>query len=105
MYVIVAPLQIKEGHKEEFLQALLEDARGALNDEPGCRRFDVIQDSGDPNRIWLYEVYADEAAFQAHTQAPHYVKFRATVGAWREEGLQGATRGSYNIWPPDADWK
>ncbi len=105
MYVIVVPLQIKEGHKEEFVEALLEDAKGAVSDEPGCLRFDVIQDSGDPNRIWVYEVYADEAAFQAHLQAPHYIKLTNTVGDWREEGLQGAARGSYNIWPPDDEWK
>ena len=105
MYVIVAPLQIKPGHKDEFISALLDDARGSVNDEPGCLRFDVIQDSGDPNRIWLYEVYTDEAAFQAHTQAPHFIKWRDTVKDWRDEGIQGAARGSYNIWPPDGEWK
>ena len=56
MYVIVAPIQIKEGHKEEFIKAMLEDAQGSVRDEPGCLRFDVIQDGGDANRIWLYEV-------------------------------------------------
>jgi hypothetical protein len=30
MYVIVAPIQIKEGHKEEFIKAMLEDARGSV---------------------------------------------------------------------------
>ena len=45
MYVIIAPIQIKDGHKDEFIEALLEDARGSVNDEPGCLRFDVIQDS------------------------------------------------------------
>jgi quinol monooxygenase YgiN len=29
----------------------------------------VIQDANDANRIWLYEVYKDEAAFQAHPLA------------------------------------
>ena len=28
MYVIVAPIQIKEGNKEEFIKAMLEDATG-----------------------------------------------------------------------------
>ena len=106
MYVIVAPIQIKEGHKEEFMRAMLEDAKGSVNDEPGCLRFDVIQDAGDTNRIWLYEIYTGEAAFQAHQQAPHFTKFAAAAGAWREEGgLEGAARGSYNIWPTDGEWK
>ena len=105
MYVIIAPIQIREGHKEQFIQAIIEDAKGSVNDEPGCLRFDVIQDAGDENRIWLYEVYQDEAAFQAHTQAPHFIKFRDATADIRVEGIQGAARGSVNIWPPDAEWK
>lgn len=105
MYVIIAPIQIKEGHKEQFMQAIIEDAKGSVNDEPGCLRFDVIQDTGDENRIWLYEVYRDEAAFQAHTQAPHFIKFRDATADIRVEGIQGAARGSVNVWPPDAEWK
>ena len=105
MYIIMAPIQIKAGHKEEFIAAMLDDARGSVNDEPGCFRFDVIQDGADPNRIWLYEVYVDEAAFQAHVQTPHLIKWRDTVKDWRDEGPQGAARGSHNIWPSDAEWK
>ena len=106
MYIIVAPIQIKEGHKDEFMEAMLDDAKGSVNYEPGCLRFDVVQDAADSNRVWLYEVYKDEAAFQAHTQAPHFIKWRDATAEWREQGgLQGAGRGSHNIWPPDADWK
>jgi quinol monooxygenase YgiN len=106
MYVIIVPIQIKEGYKDQFVAAMLDDAKGSVNDEPGCLRFDVIQDAADANRIWLYEVYVDEAAFQAHLQAPHFIKWRDTVKEWRAEGgLQGAGRGAYNIWPPDGEWK
>ena len=105
MYVIIAPIQIKEGAKDQFMEAITEDAKGSVNDEPGCVRFDVIQDAGDPNRIWLYEVYQDEAAFQAHTQAPHFIKFRDATADIRVEGIQGAARGSSNVWPTDGEWK
>ena len=105
MYVIIAPRQVKEGHKAAFIEAIIEDAKGSVNDEPGCLRFDVIQDAGEPNRIWLYEVYNDEAAFQAHTEAPHFIKFRDSTQDIREEGISGAARGSSNIWPPDGEWK
>jgi quinol monooxygenase YgiN len=27
----------------------------------------------------LYEIYDDEAAFQAHLQTPHFAKFKSTV--------------------------
>jgi len=97
MYIIVAPIQIKEAFKDQYIKGMLENAQGSVNDEPGCLRFDVVQDANDENRIWLYEVYKDEAAFQAHTQTPHFIKFRDMSGDWREEGgLQGACRGATN---------
>ncbi len=107
MYVIIVPIQIKEGAKEQFLEAMLPNAQGSVNDEPGCVRFDVIQDAADPNRIWLYEVYTDEAAFQAHGQSPHYLANIGTIQSLREDaaGLQGSARGSVNIWPPDGEWQ
>ena len=105
MYVIVAPIQIKPGYKDQFIEAMVENARSSAANEPGCLRFDVIQDANEANRIWLYEVYKDEAAFQAHMQAPHFLKVRETTRDWRVEGLQGAGRGSSNIWPPDSAWK
>ena len=65
----------------------------------------MIQDADDENRIWVYEVYTDESAFQAHTQAPHFLKFQeASVGWKKEGGQQGAGRGASNIWPPDKEW-
>jgi len=105
MYVIMLPIQIKVGHNGEFIQAMLENAKGAVNSEPGCLRFDVIQDADDANRIWLYEIYTDEAAFQAHLQTPHFSKCMNTIKDLRDEGPQGAARGSYNIWPTDSEWK
>lgn len=105
MYIIVAPIQIKEGFKDQYIKGMLENARRAVNDEPGCLRFDVVRDANDEHRIWLYEVYKDEDAFQAHAQAPHFLKFRDLSADWRGEGgLQGAGRGATNIWPPDDEW-
>ena len=106
MYVIIAPIQIREGAKEQVVEALIPNAQAAVATEPGCLRFDVIQDAGDENRLWVYEIYVDEAAFQHHTQTAHYQKAIATIGPNRADGgLQGAARGSVNIWPPDAEWK
>ena len=100
MYVIVAPIQIKEGHREAFIEAMLDDAKGSVRDEPDCLRFDVIQDGSDPNRIWLYEIYVDEAAFQAHLQAPHFIKWRDTAKDWFAESSQRCRRGKLQYLAP-----
>ena len=105
MYVMIVPIQIEQGHRDEFLEALMVDAKGANEDEPGCLRFDAVEDADDDHRIWLYEVYKDEAAFQDHLKAPHFQVFKEAADKWRVEGIQGSARGSKNLWPTDADWR
>ena len=105
MYIIIAPRQIKEGFRERFVEEIIGDAEGSVNKEPGCLRFDVVQDPKDPNRIWLYEVYKDEAAFKEHTKTPHIKKWLETTKDWRDQGPSGAGRGSHTIWPPNEDYK
>ena len=105
MYIVIAPVQIKAGHRTEYLAEMREQARGFAEEEPGCLRFDVIQDAGDPDRIWLYEVFKDEAAFQHHVQSDRLVRWIERSREWRDEAPRGATRGSINIWPTDELWK
>ena len=42
-------------------------------------RFDVLQQSDEPTRFVLFEVYRDEAAVEAHRQSTHYAKWRDLV--------------------------
>ena len=106
MFVIVAPIQVNPEFKDRFIEEIVLDARGSVSNEPGCLRFDVIQDGNDPNRIWLYEVYVDEAAFGEHTKAPHFIRWRDAVKDWTDEGAAvGAGKGAHNIWPPDDQWE
>lgn len=76
MYSIFVTINIKPEHVEEFTQISFGDAHGATRDEPGCFRFEINQDAEVPSRFHLYEVYRDEAAFQAHLEAPHFLKWR-----------------------------
>ena len=105
MYIVIALVQVKPEHKTELIDGYLDNAPGFFNDEPGCLRFDVIQDAGDPNRIWLYEVFKDESAYKEHLESPQVIKWLETSKDWRVEGPGGALMGSTNIWPPDDQWK
>ena len=106
MFVIIAPIQIKDGYKDRFIEEMIGDARGSVNDEPGCLRFDVIQDASDPNRIWLYEIYVDEDASRPTPRPPTSSSGATATAEWTEDsGLKGAGLGATNIWPPDQDWK
>ena len=48
---MVAPIQIKAAFKDPYIKGMLENAQGSVNGEPGCLRFDVVQDANDENRI------------------------------------------------------
>jgi autoinducer 2-degrading protein len=82
MLALLVAIKIKAGYRDQFVEALMSDAKGSVNNEPGCLRFDVLQDGEDPNRIYLYEVYKDEKALEAHRAAPHFTKWRETVKDW-----------------------
>jgi (4S)-4-hydroxy-5-phosphonooxypentane-2,3-dione isomerase len=72
-YVIIVEFTIKTGEMPHFMPLMLENAERSLADEPGCRRFDVL--TGEDGRVILYEIYDDEAAFQAHCRSPHFHRF------------------------------
>ncbi len=50
--------------------------------EPGCQRFDVLEPVGQPDRIVLYEIYDDRAAFDAHCRSAHFGAFNTASAAY-----------------------
>jgi len=80
--VLVLELVVKPEHRDAFLEALWEDANGALDNEPGCLRFDVTVDAEDPNRFMLYEVYRDAEARQIHRAAPYLRRISTGLDIW-----------------------
>ena len=74
-FVLTVGLVIRPDQVDRFMAMLLENGKAARETEPGCRQFDVLVDPKDGTRVMLYEVYEDEAAFQAHQQTPHFKKY------------------------------
>ena len=75
-FVLQVDIRIKPGNVEAFMEKLARNA-AAARQEPGNRTFDVVVDPGDRTRVMLYEVYADEKAFEAHQQTAHFKKYVA----------------------------
>jgi len=80
MFVNAVDLDIVPAERENFLAAIKENGAAAAK-EPGCRRFDILNLSSDPNHFFLYEVYDNEAAYKAHRETEHFKKFAATAAA------------------------
>ena len=78
---LVVEFHLKPGQREAFLTIIRDHAAGTLHDEAGCLQFDVLVPNEGNDRVLLYEVYRDEAAFQVHTQSP---RLTATRGRYAD---------------------
>lgn len=74
-FVLNVTMKIKPGMRKAFLPIIRENAQSSARDEPGCQQFDVLVPEDDINTVYLYEVYNNLAAFEAHREMPHYKKF------------------------------
>lgn len=84
MYVVVVEFESKAGCEAPFLDAIKNQAKNSIERESDCLQFDVCVEPDNQNKILLYEVYASEAAFQAHIKTNHFAAFDQTVQPWIE---------------------
>ena len=77
---MIAVLDAKPGLVEEFRAAIVELVR-QVRQEPGCIVFIAYEARDTPGRFYLYEVYADAAAFAAHLQTDHVHTFISSLPA------------------------
>ncbi len=95
IYVHVLPEAV-----EGFRAASLANAAASIR-EPGCVRFDVVQDTGDATRFVLIEVYRGQAGAAAHKQTAHYQAWRDAVAPMMAEPRSNK---SYATVTPAATW-
>ncbi len=80
-FVVIVDFRLKPGAVQEFHALVAANARASVRDEPGCRRFDVVVPEGVGDRVLLYEIYDDAAAFALHLKTPHFAAFDRACGA------------------------
>lgn len=90
MLAMWVKVRVKPDLRKEFLDAIEADALGSEREEPGCLRFNVLQDERDDTIYYLFEVYSDQAALEAHRAMPHYAVWRSA--AHTLDGPTEATR-------------
>ena len=84
MLIVHIDVHVKPECIEAFKQITLENARASVK-EPGIARFDVVQQSDDPTRFVLVEVYRTTDAPAKHKETPHYAKWRDAVAPMMAE--------------------
>ena len=103
MIILHVTVQVKAEHVAEFLDVVRYDAEHSEQDEPGCLRFDVIQDRDDANRFYFYEVYRNESALAAHRETPHFKHYAEKTKDWL--AVPPERRFGKNLIPADAAWR
>jgi autoinducer 2-degrading protein len=88
MQVTLVHVHVKPGHVDDFIRASQANHEASVQ-EPGNRRFDVLQSADDPTHFILYEAYATAEDAAAHKQTAHYLSWRETVADWMAEPRQG----------------
>jgi (4S)-4-hydroxy-5-phosphonooxypentane-2,3-dione isomerase len=79
-FAITVTFELVAGHRDRFLELVGENAATSLRAEPGCHRFDVLIPERE-DAVFLYEIYTDRAAFDAHLASDHFKAFNeATAG-------------------------
>jgi (4S)-4-hydroxy-5-phosphonooxypentane-2,3-dione isomerase len=101
MFIVHVHVEVKPEFVPAFLDATIENAQNSIQ-EPGVARFDVVQQTDNPTRFVLVEVYRDEAATKAHKETQHYVKWRDTVAPMMA-GPRSSVKYS-NVFPEDKTW-
>ena len=101
MQIVLVHAHVKPEFVEAFKQASIENASNSVQ-EVGVARFDVIQQTDDPARFILVEVYKTVDAPAAHKETAHYARWRDSVADMMSEPRQGVKYS--NVFPDDENW-
>lgn len=74
MIVLKVDMLVKPGTEEkckEYIHILQENSRK----EPGCLLYIGHQSTENPRKFLFYEQYKDQAAFDAHRNAPYFKQY------------------------------
>ena len=101
MLIVHVHVQVHSESVGAFIEATLENARNSIL-ESGIARFDVVQQTEDPTRFVLVEIYRNEAAAKAHKETAHYAKWRDTVAPMMSAPRTGIKFS--NLFPEDQQY-
>lgn len=75
--VRIAKIEIDPAYLEEYKTALATHAKTAVAVEPGVLALQAVYDQVHPTQVTVFEVYASEAAYQAHLKTPHFLTYKS----------------------------
>jgi quinol monooxygenase YgiN len=77
--VRIANLVIDKHQLESCKAALIEEIKTSVSLEPGVLTLYAVAEKDNPSNITIFEIYANEEAYKAHLQTPHFIKYKTTT--------------------------
>jgi autoinducer 2-degrading protein len=77
-YISAVDIDIVPGELDKYMAAIKENGAASVKD-PGCREFNITVSQKDPNHVFLFEVYDNAAAVEAHRATDHFKQYVATT--------------------------
>jgi 4-carboxymuconolactone decarboxylase len=74
--VRLAKLVIDPAQLEQYKALLKEGIETAVKVEPGVLTLYAVSEKNNPTHFTILEIYADSAAYKAHLQTPHFLKYK-----------------------------
>jgi quinol monooxygenase YgiN len=75
----IAEIDVDPTQLESYKAALAGQIEAAVQLEPGVVTLYAVSNKDNPSHVTLFEIYRDRDAYLAHLQAPHFLKYKATV--------------------------
>lgn len=79
--VRMAELEIDPEQVEDYIELLKTEIEASVAAEPGVLMLYAVSLKDRPSHIRIMEVYADEEAYQAHLQSPHFMAYKSSTSA------------------------
>jgi quinol monooxygenase YgiN len=76
LVVRIAKLQIDPAQLEPYKAALKLHAETAVKVESGVLNLYAVYEKSNPTHVTVFEIYANEDAYQAHLLTPHFLKYK-----------------------------
>ncbi|MDO3443380.1 putative quinol monooxygenase [Agrobacterium sp. V1] len=77
--VRMAEIEIDPTHLEAYRRLLAEEIEASVRLENGVLALNAVAIKGSPEKIRILEVYANQTAYEAHLQTPHFLKYKQGV--------------------------
>lgn len=74
--VRLAELEIDPAQLDSYKAFLREQIETSIRVEPGVLSLYAVAVKGQPAQIRIFEMYADTAAYEAHLQTPHFLRYK-----------------------------